>query len=49
MMSTFTLEPTEENIAYIEAMVDLCSDYEIGFMTDEEFEAELQKLNKGRK
>lgn len=49
MMPTFTLKPTEENIAYVEAMVDLCSDYELGFLTDDEFEAELEKLNGGKK
>ena len=49
MMPTFTLEPTERNIQYVSDVMDLCSDYELGFLTDEEFEAELQKLNRGKK
>ena len=47
MIPTFTLEPTEENIEYVSKMMDLCSDYELGFLTDEEFEAELQKIKRG--
>lgn len=49
MMQMVTLEPTKINIEYVEKVMDLCSDYELGFLTDDEFEAELEKINGGRK
>ena len=48
MMPVFNLEPTKENIDYVEKMMDLCSDYEHGFITVDEFIAELGKLNGGK-
>ena len=45
MIPTLNLEPTKENIEYASEFADLCSDYELGFLTDDEFEKELQKLN----
>ena len=43
-MPTFNLEPTEENIEYVVKMMDIFHDFELGFLTEEELEAELKKI-----
>lgn len=44
MIPTFTLEPTKENIEYVEKVCDLYQDHSLGHLTDEGLENELQKL-----
>ena len=41
----FIGENTPENCEYAEKYANLCSDYDLGFLTDDQFEEELKKLN----
>jgi len=45
MKLIFVAENTAENAEKIETVINLFSDYELGFLTENELEAKLAELN----